>query len=429
MNSRPAGPLVAVGRLRRRLVLAFATVATIGFVALGIGLMTIDTVARTRELDERLQGFAARAAALVYVEDHKARTDAVVDDAVDQEAPTLIIYGIQDGDRAVALVSKPKNVAAAFSPLAAAAAHDSEERGTRRTVAIGTTTWRAVGLPWFDGSHTAGAVVVAAPTPTPLTSPLLAPVVAGGVLLDAILIAVASLAVRRGFRSAETAIDERDQFVAMAAHEMRGPITRIRAAVETLLRTTERTDSDRLALQALVQITDNAGRMVANLLLAARIDHDTLSPQDDVVRLDQLAAEMEFVARDVVVDITGPVTIRGDGSLIRHALSNLVENASRHARVDGRALLVTVQVEQRAGSASVSVEDNGPGLPDGVDVVRPFVSVGSGGSGLGLALTAWIAEQHHAVLRLHRLAPGTRVEIEFPAPFPIANPQRRSWIP
>ncbi|RFA07613.1 hypothetical protein B7R21_15655 [Subtercola boreus] len=414
-------PTRIIRRLRVRLIIAFVAVATLGIVGLGVTLVFIDTANRTRTLDEQLNGLASRAAALVYVEGGQIRTDAVSDDAVFEQAPVLVIYRAETAATATSITletiaTNSTRQTTALNGTASDAILDGSERGTRETVEFDRDSWRVVALPWFDGPDVGGAVVAAAPQPRALDSDILLPLSLGGAILDLLLIAVASLAIHRGFRSAVIAVSERDQFVAMAAHEMRSPLARVRASAESLLRDSSRDSSQAVVLQSFVEDLDSTGRTVNNLLLAARINQATASARHEVVRLDRIAADLEHISPSVLVEITEPVTVIGDPSLLRHALTNLVENASKHGGIDGRSMIINVRVETDGRAVTVSVRDNGVGLPEGHDVVQPFVSVGGSpdSHGLGLTLVAWIAEQHGATLRLQRMSEGTSVELIFP---------------
>ncbi|MBF4514112.1 HAMP domain-containing histidine kinase [Plantibacter sp. VKM Ac-2885] len=420
-------PTRIIHRLRARLVMTFAFIATLGIVGLGATLVAIDTAGRTRTLNERLNGIASRAAALVYVEAGHTRTDAVSDDAVFEQAPVLVLYQAEAGKtrapmRVEAVASNTTRQTQALNRIALSALLDRAEHGTRGTAEFARNSWQVVALPWFDGSRVRGAVVAAAPQVSALDSDLLLPVSLGGAILDVLLIAVASSAIHRGFRSAETAMSERDQFVAMAAHEMRSPLARVRASAESLLRDSSRGSAEAVALQSFVDDLDSTGRTVDNILLAARIGHATVTSRHDVVRIDRIAADLEHVSASVLVEIDEPVSVIGDPSLLRHALINLVENAVKHGGIDGRLLLVSVLVETDDETVTVSVRDNGVGLPEGHDIVRPFASFGGGSDnhGLGLTLVSWIAEQHGAILRLSGTPDCTSVELTFPrSPEPL----------
>jgi two-component system, OmpR family, sensor histidine kinase TctE len=112
-----------------------------------------------------------------------------------------------------------------------------------------------------------------------------------------------------------------------------------------------------------------------------------------------------------------PVWIDGDRTTLQELLDNLLENCLRYA---GRRSVVTVAVSLSNGRPSMSIEDNGPGVPPEFLArlgERFFRVPGSceEGTGLGLAIVQRIAESHRAqVLFLLGNEGGLRVEVVFP---------------
>ena len=117
----------------------------------------------------------------------------------------------------------------------------------------------------------------------------------------------------------------------------------------------------------------------------------------------------------------GP-TIQGDPVLVEWALEALVKNAVD--ALSGRGGRVDVQVEAVGSVASISVKDDGPGIPAGhrMRVFEPGVSSKSGGWGLGLPLARRIVEQQHrGRLHYHSGEPGSTFVLEFPLE-PVESP-------
>jgi two-component system sensor histidine kinase TctE len=111
--------------------------------------------------------------------------------------------------------------------------------------------------------------------------------------------------------------------------------------------------------------------------------------------------------------------VLGDRLLLEELLGNLLDNAVRYTPTKGE---VTVRVQQNASGIELSVEDNGPGIPeDERDKVlerfkRGSTGLQSSGSGLGLAIVREIAVTNGAEMRLDagRYGRGTRVSVIFP---------------
>ena len=113
-----------------------------------------------------------------------------------------------------------------------------------------------------------------------------------------------------------------------------------------------------------------------------------------------------------------PMLIAGDRDLLFDALANLVDNAIKHGREAGS---VVIKLDRRDGAATVSVADNGPGIPpdEYQQVFRRFYRLERSrctpGNGLGLSLVAAVARLHEARLELSDNAPGLKVEMRLRA--------------
>ena len=113
------------------------------------------------------------------------------------------------------------------------------------------------------------------------------------------------------------------------------------------------------------------------------------------------------------------VFVKGDRDLIFDAVSNLVDNAIKHGRAGGQ---VTVEVAGSGdGGATVSVADDGPGIPaaEYPNVFKRFYrlerSCHTTGNGLGLSLVSAVARLHGAHIEMLDNLPGLKVRLLFPA--------------
>jgi len=161
--------------------------------------------------------------------------------------------------------------------------------------------------------------------------------------------------------------------------------------------------------------------LVDDLLLLAQLDEMGVRRSDEV-DLDELA--IAEAARnhpcEVAVQIRAASRVAGSERLLRRLVSNLVDNATRHA--EGR---VEISVGSTIrGEPRIRIDDDGPGIPRErrEEVFRRFTRlddsrrVGDGGAGLGLAIAANIAEQHDASLALtDSPLGGARFELRFPS--------------
>jgi signal transduction histidine kinase len=100
-----------------------------------------------------------------------------------------------------------------------------------------------------------------------------------------------------------------------------------------------------------------------------------------------------------------------DAALVQRALHNLVDNALAHGAVP-----VHVHVGRDGGTLTLRVRDRGPGVAEGAlaDLTRPYVRSTSGGTGLGLALVAFISQTLGGDLVLRNLQPGFEANLRLP---------------
>jgi signal transduction histidine kinase len=200
----------------------------------------------------------------------------------------------------------------------------------------------------------------------------------------------------------------------------------MRTGAEVLSRSLPPGSPSRAAAERLTSLAAGTGHVVNNLLLSARIDRLDLPIRREPVRLDRLAADCEQTSGQVVAEISEPVSCLGDEALLRHALTNLVFNALRHARDGGRLPVITVRAAMDEGRPTIGVQDDGPGFPPGVDALERYVTGSRDGTGLGLPLVRWIADQHRAELTVgnHGPAGGAMIELRFPPFQPVSRRQR-----
>lgn len=210
----------------------------------------------------------------------------------------------------------------------------------------------------------------------------------------------------------ESLVNAHRLLLANASHELRTPLARVRMGIELLK---DKADPERKA--ALERDIAELDQLIEEILLMSRLDAGT--PLDRTELIDLLALVAEESAHYTQANVTGrPMTVRGDPSLLRRLVRNLLDNASRHGRPP-----IDIEVRSEVGSAVLRVTDHGTGF-DSANTQRAFEPFQRGadrgrvpGSGLGLALVRQIAERHggtaHIVAGLdgHTL---NRVEITLP---------------
>ena len=197
-------------------------------------------------------------------------------------------------------------------------------------------------------------------------------------------------------------------FLAAASHELRTPVTALRAELEFALARARDAASYREALRRTMRTTAHLERLTVNLLTLTRLR--SLPARQEPVDLWAVAADVVdrlmplALAKGLSLDLAGaPSVVRGDPMLLERLVENLAYNAIRYTASGG--------VELRVEGAHLRVEDSGPGFPPGL-AARLFES--TEGFGVGLSLVRQVAAAHGASLRLENCpAGGARAEVIF----------------
>ena len=219
----------------------------------------------------------------------------------------------------------------------------------------------------------------------------------------------------------ESSAKRQERFVADAAHELRTPLATLRTKLETaLLRDHDEAGSQ--LLQELWAETVRLATLVDHLLLLARSDAGTLHASARPVDLDDVVGDVLSSTQTGRVALRArgvePVQVTGDVALLEQVLRNLVENAVRHA-----ARTVDVSLSSEGGNAVLTVDDDGPGIPESqrAEVFERFVRLDhsrdrkQGGVGLGLAIVAEIVRVHSGSVEVSESpAGGARLTVRLP---------------
>jgi signal transduction histidine kinase len=216
----------------------------------------------------------------------------------------------------------------------------------------------------------------------------------------------------------EEALARQRQFVADASHELRTPLTSILANLELLAEVLdgERGEAARSALRS----SQRMRRLVGDLLLLARADANRTvarAPTDVGQVLVDVAAELGPVAADHDISVDArPAVVEGSRDELHRMVLNLIENAVRHTPPGTR---VRASVGPRDGAVVLTVEDDGPGVPEELRerVFERFVR-GRGdhgsSSGLGLSIVRAVAESHGGRVVVEDAEPGARFVVRLP---------------
>ncbi|HEY8347845.1 MAG TPA: ATP-binding protein [Symbiobacteriaceae bacterium] len=214
--------------------------------------------------------------------------------------------------------------------------------------------------------------------------------------------------------------EQRRAFVANASHELRTPVTAVRALAEGLLEAMQGPEASRYReyLEDIVQECVRAGRLIEELLELARLDMrrearaeaSQQEPVDLAAAVADLVHGMQPLAAErgvrLILAVSGPVQVRTDLRLVERVVGNLVENALKYTPAGGEARVTVTAGEQEV---RITVADTGPGIaPEHLPrIFERFYRVdkarsrATGGAGLGLSIAAEAA----------RLL-GGRIEVE-----------------
>jgi two-component system OmpR family sensor kinase len=200
----------------------------------------------------------------------------------------------------------------------------------------------------------------------------------------------------------ETATDHEREFLDDASHELRTPIAIARGELELALDTADEHGVPREGVASALEEIERLQHLATSLLVLARTR--TAGPRSDehvdLRNVGERAVDVVRRARGtngVALAVRGQAETTGDEPALERAVTNLVDNAARHA-----VSRVEVVVGQDDGEATVEVRDDGPGFPTEVleRAGDRFVRGSDGGAGLGLAITDAIVAAHHGRLEL-----------------------------
>jgi signal transduction histidine kinase len=209
-------------------------------------------------------------------------------------------------------------------------------------------------------------------------------------------------------------VEDRTRMIAAISHDLRTPITSLRLRAEFL--------TDQEMKEKLVATLDEMQAMTEGALTFAR-EEATAEPTRTIdldALLESLCSDLAELGWEVKFEAGERVAWRGRVDGMRRALRNVIENAVRYGE---RA---RVKLTVAAENLEVSVDDDGPGIPetDFERVFAPFVRLensrnrGTGGVGLGLAIARTIVRAHGGDIMLANRsgaeAPGLRAVIRLP---------------
>ncbi|GAA3872225.1 ATP-binding protein [Saccharothrix violaceirubra] len=235
--------------------------------------------------------------------------------------------------------------------------------------------------------------------------------------LQALAEALNALLARR-----DEATERLRRFTGDAAHELRSPVTSVRAQAEVAVAHPD-PDFSIEVLESIVEESERLSALVDALLLLARADTGELPRAEPVdLALGAQSAVDRLGSKELLVQVSAPISaclISAAHTEVELVLDNLLRNAARHART-----LIRVSVLPAGRQVRLLVDDDGPGIPEEhrQKVFDRFYRVDSdrgratGGFGLGLALVAHLVSRRRGAVRATESPEGgARLEIRWPA--------------
>jgi two-component system OmpR family sensor kinase len=238
----------------------------------------------------------------------------------------------------------------------------------------------------------------------------------------------------------EAAVEQQRRFVADASHELRTPVTTVYAEADVALAVASRPEGEyRESLGVVREAGRRLARIVEDLFLLTRIDAGHLPLTRAPLYVDELLVDVgrslraQAQSRSVRIDVAPApeAPLVGDVALLGRLLLNLLDNAIKHSPERG---VVRLGLGLTDGGYRIVVGDDGPGVPE-ADRDRIFERFfradpsrgraersATGGAGLGLAISRWIAEAHGGTLVYESATDAGRGGATFVVTLPVSPP-------
>jgi signal transduction histidine kinase len=240
--------------------------------------------------------------------------------------------------------------------------------------------------------------------------------------------------VRRLLEESRQAVEQRDQFLATLAHELRNPLAPIRNGLQ-VIRMAGANGTIEQARSMMDRQLTHMVRLVDDLLDASRITRGKLELRKERVELKAVVDAAVETARPVIEQaghelvVTVPdesITVDGDPTRLAQVVSNLLNNSAKYTHRGGH---IRLTVRREGGVAVLSVADDGIGIPPAMlgRVFEMFTQVDrtlektTGGLGIGLSLIQGLVEMHGGTIEAHSDGEGRGSEFVVRVPLAAAG--------
>lgn len=213
------------------------------------------------------------------------------------------------------------------------------------------------------------------------------------------------------------------------AHDLKTPLTRLRNRADAALSNNGSKAENKTSLEEIIAQSDLLIRTFNSILMISRLEAGYSSEQMSDLDLNVVTTDVaelyEPLAEDAGVSVQlktsgAPIKIVGNRELLSQSLSNIIDNAIKYSKGQSTSPKVEITTTSTAQFVSVTVSDNGPGIPeaDFDRVTERFVrlekSRSEPGSGLGLSLAKAVMKMHKGELKLASNGAGLNVTLLFP---------------
>jgi len=225
----------------------------------------------------------------------------------------------------------------------------------------------------------------------------------------------------------EASFDQLRRFTADASHELRTPLSVIRGIGEMTLRDTRTPAEYKDAMGSMLEEVDRLTRLVDTLLQLSRGEAGTVPLSREAVDLGQLTrdvvASLGILAEErqqrLTIDAGDQLCVSADRLVLRDAIANVVDNAIKYSPTGST---IAVSVDGNGDRATVSVADEGPGIPpehrerifDRFYRIDEGRSRELGGTGLGLAIARWAVESNGGQISVDGTGHGSVFRVVLP---------------
>lgn len=206
--------------------------------------------------------------------------------------------------------------------------------------------------------------------------------------------------------------DMNNELAAALAHEIKNPISLIRANVD-YLRLNLKSDFAK-CFEIIDKELNKLNSLISDYttILQPDISYELIFPEDLIYDVTEEFAILDKKKIDFVFDIDRDIKIKGDYKKLSILLFNIYKNSSE--AISGNGQIIT-RLYENGDNIIIEIEDNGGGINEGIikNIGTPFFTTKEGGSGLGIMICKSIMEAHKGKILIENTACGCKTTLIF----------------